>query len=441
MTVNHVDHYLKIFEEIRKDSNLNGNSYLDEFRQKSWNNFAKTGIPAKRRGNERWKYTNLRPLLDLFHMPVNRDYKNIEAGFWQNNVPVVENAIVIPLINGIYCDYLSNNLLNDNDVILKTIQESIEDIEHFSKMSNSIIDPFIALNSAFMNDVINLKIKNNNYKKVIHIVNISAGDEVNKTINNPRVMISGEQDSEFSVIETFVALPHSLKPHFSNCVTEIILGKNAYMDHYRILLEQENSFHIGNTRVYQSEGSRFNSISYSRSPLIGSNEIEVFLQGSGSKCYLKGLYITLGTQHMVNHISVNHEKPNAESHQFFKGILSGKSRAIFSGKVLVERDAQKTIADQKDFNLLLSRGAEIDTKPSLEIYADDVKCSHGATAGHVDIDTLFYLMSRGLHKRTATEMLIKGFADEIINQIQLDQVKAFVQKDVEDLLPDLNFEE
>ena len=165
MTVNHVDHYLKIFEEIRKDSNLNGNSYLDEFRQKSWNNFAKTGIPAKRRGNERWKYTNLRPLLDLFHMPVNRDYKNIEAGFWQNNVPVVENAIVIPLINGIYCDYLSNNLLNDNDVILKTIQESIEDIEHFSKMSNSIIDPFIALNSAFMNDVINLKIKNNNYKK------------------------------------------------------------------------------------------------------------------------------------------------------------------------------------------------------------------------------------------------------------------------------------
>ena len=211
-------------------------------------------------------------------------------------------------------------------------------------------------------------------------------------------------------------------------------------NHYRILLEQNDSFHIGNTRVYQSQGSEFNSISYSRSPLIGSNEIDVYLQGSETKCTLNGLYLTRGTQHMVNHISINHEKPSSESHQYFKGILSGKSRAIFSGKVLVEKDAQKTFAEQKDLNLLLSRGAEIDTKPSLEIYADDVQCAHGATAGHVDKDTLFYLMSRGLDKKTATGILIKGFADEIINGILLDELRFFIQDDLGNLLPELNFE-
>ena len=438
MTLDNLENYLKVFEEINQSSNINGIADLQNYRKENWDKFVKTGIPTHRRGNERWKYTNLRPLLDSFHIPSKKDDEDLQK-YLQSNIPLIENQIVIVLVNGIFSEKLSSNLKNIKGVRLSTLNDSNFEIEHLYKNSKSNQDPFVSLNYACSNDVISLHVENSNSDLVFNVVNISAGDESYKTINNPRVLIFGEKESVFSVIETFLEVSDSSNSHFSNCVTEIILEEDSLMNHYRILLEQNNSFHIGNTRVYQSQGSEFNSISYSRSPLIGSNEIDVYLQGS-TKCTLNGLYLTRGTQHMVNHISINHEKPSSESHQYFKGILSGKSRAIFSGKVLVEKDAQKTFAEQKDLNLLLSRGAEIDTKPSLEIYADDVQCAHGATAGHVDKDTLFYLMSRGLDKKTATGILIKGFADEIINGILLDELRFFIQDDLGNLLPELNFE-
>jgi Fe-S cluster assembly protein SufD len=438
MTLDNLENYLKVFEEINQSSNINGIADLQNYRKENWDKFVKTGIPTHRRGNERWEYTNLRPLLDSFHIPSKKDDEDFQK-YLQSNIPLIENQIVIVLVNGIFSEKLSSNLKNIKGVRLSTLNDSNFEIEHLYKNSKSNQDPFVSLNYACSNDVISLHVENSNSDLVFNVVNISAGDESYKTINNPRVLIFGEKESVFSVIETFLEVSDSSNSHFSNCVTEIILEEDSLMNHYRILLEQNNSFHIGNTRVYQSQGSEFNSISYSRSPLIGSNEIDVYLQGS-TKCTLNGLYLTRGTQHMVNHISINHEKPSSESHQYFKGILSGKSRAIFSGKVLVEKDAQKIFAEQKDLNLLLSRGAEIDTKPSLEIYADDVQCAHGATAGHVDKDTLFYLMSRGLDKKTATGILIKGFADEIINGILLDELRFFIQDDLGNLLPELNFE-
>ena len=438
MTLDNLENYLKVFEEINQSSNINGIADLQNYRKENWDKFVKTGIPTHRRGNERWEYTNLRPLLDSFHIPSKKDDEDFQK-YLQSNIPLIENQIVIVLVNGIFSEKLSSNLKNIKGVRLSTLNDSNFEIEHLYKNSKSNQDPFVSLNYACSNDVISLHVENSNSDLVFNVVNISAGDESYKTINNPRVLIFGEKESVFSVIETFLEVSDSSNSHFSNCVTEIILEEDSLMNHYRILLEQNNSFHIGNTRVYQSQGSEFNSISYSRSPLIGSNEIDVYLQGS-TKCTLNGLYLTRGTQHMVNHISINHEKTSSESHQYFKGILSGKSRAIFSGKVLVEKDAQKTFAEQKDLNLLLSRGAEIDTKPSLEIYADDVQCAHGATAGHVDKDTLFYLMSRGLDKKTATGILIKGFADEIINGILLDELRFFIQDDLGNLLPELNFE-
>ena len=151
--------------------------------------------------------------------------------------------------------------------------------------------------------------------------------------------------------------------------------------------------------------------------------------------------MTTNRQHLDNHISTTHSKPNATSHQYYKGILAGRSRAVFSGRVLVERDAQKTYADQKDLNLCLSRGVEIDTKPSLEIYADDVKCSHGATAGHVDANSIFYLRSRGVDLETARRMVIRGFADEIIEKIELDPLRDYVESITDRLLPLFRFED
>ena len=439
MTLDHLENYLKVFEEINKSSVINGKPDLQNYRKKNWDEFVKTGIPVQRRGNERWKYTNLKPLLDLFQTPIKINDEDLKK-YLESNIPVLDDQILIVLVNGMFSKNLSSNFENIKGFNLITLDDSIFEIDEFYKNSKLNQDPFISLNYACLSDVIKINVEKNDSDAVINVVYVSVGDNSKKTINNPRVLISGEKESSFSLIETYLEISDSSNSNFSNCVTEIILKEDSLLNHYRILLEQNDSFHIGNTRVYQSKGSEFNSISYSRSPQIGSNEIKVHLQGSESKCTLNGLYITTGTQHMVNDISINHEKPNSESHQYFKGILSGKSRAIFSGKVLVEKDAQKTFADQKDLNLLLSKGAEIDTKPSLEIYADDVQCTHGATAGHVDKDTLFYLMSRGLDKKTATGLLIKGFADEIINNILLDELKSFVQNDLANILPELNFE-
>jgi Fe-S cluster assembly protein SufD len=202
-----------------------------------------------------------------------------------------------------------------------------------------------------------------------------------------------------------------------------------------VLVENEKTFHVGITRVYQSADSSFNQVFFGTGPAIGRNDVHTLLDAPGAECNLRVLYLTTNRQHLDNRISTTHAKPHGTSHQYYKGVLSGRSRAVFSGKVVVERDAQKTFADQKDLNLLLSKGAEIDTRPSLEIFADDVKCFHGATAGHVDPDSLFYMQSRGLDVETARAMLIRGFASEIVEDIGVLPLREYAERITERLMP------
>ena len=161
--------------------------------------------------------------------------------------------------------------------------------------------------------------------------------------------------------------------------------------------------------------------------------------GENSECDLRGIYFTNHKAQFNTHVTVDHLVPNCKSNQFYKGVLSDESKAVFSGKIFVEKDAQKTYATQKDLNLLMSKGAEIDTKPSLEIYADDVECFHGATAGHVDESTLYYMMSRGIEKEIATQMLVRGFVDEIIDEISDEKIRNFASNQTESILPKLSF--
>ena len=200
----------------------------------------------------------------------------------------------------------------------------------------------------------------------------------------------------------------------------------AQVEHYRYMREGQNAFHIGTTRVALGSDSIFDSVSFARGSDLARNDLGVLLNKAGSTCRLSGLYQTSGNQHIDNHIDIDHASPHSSSDQYFKGILDGHSRGVFTGRVLVRPDAQKTVARQADKNLLLSDGARIHTKPSLEIFADDVQCFHGATAGAVEDDVMFYMRSRGLDEETARSLIVYGFASEILDRVQLDPFRSHI---------------
>jgi Fe-S cluster assembly protein SufD len=240
-------------------------------------------------------------------------------------------------------------------------------------------------------------------------------DGTEPKVTYPRTLIVAGANTDITVVESYSGPKDRL--YFTNAVTEISVGEGARIDHYRLLLEGDKSFHVGTNRVKQERDSSFSSASFTLGTTLARNDLEVLLDGPGAYCSLNGLYLTADNQHIDNLISIDHAKPHCTSRLNYKGILDGKSKAVFGGEVMVRRDAQKSDAEQTDKNLILSTQAEVDSKPSLMIFADDVKCNHGATAGHIDADTLFYLRSRGLDLDAASRMLVHAFASEIIDKV------------------------
>ena len=285
-------------------------------------------------------------------------------------------------------------------------------------------DGFTALNTAFLSDGAFVHVPEGRVSTTpVHLVFVIT-ERALPRVSHPRTLIVVEENAGISLVETYVGPPQG--EYFTNAVTEISVGDGAQVDHYRLLLESPQSFHVGTSRVRQGRDSTFSSGSFATGTTLARNDFQVLLDGPGGSSTLNGLYLTADGQHVDNLISIDHAKPNTSSRLNFKGILDGKSRAVFGGQVLVRKDAQKVDAQQSDKNLLLSDQAEVDSKPSLLIYADDVKCGHGATAGHVDEDSLFYLRSRGLAPETASRMLIHAFAREIIETVSLEPLREYL---------------
>jgi Fe-S cluster assembly protein SufD len=234
-----------------------------------------------------------------------------------------------------------------------------------------------------------------------------------------------------TVIESYITLEGTA--HLSDAVTEISLAEGAHVEHYRVLLGQ-GAYHVGVTRVDQGRDSRFTSASFATGATLARNDFSVRLSSPGAECHLRGLYVTAGKQHIDNYLNIDHQAPHCTSRLYYKGILDGKSKAVFGGLVLVRPGADKTDSYQQDKNLVLSDEAEVDSKPSLEIYADDVKCGHGATAGAVAEDALFYLRSRGIDETTANQLLIRGFASEILDQT-MEPLREYLEKQTMEALP------
>jgi len=260
----------------------------------------------------------------------------------------------------------------------------------------------------------------------IHLLFIST-ERIGDVAAYPRNLIIAEQHAEATFVESHVSLAGD-KTYFNNVVTEISVGEGAKVHWYKILHEGENGYHLSSTRVHQERDSAFKSFSVYQSGRIARNDLGVVLDGEGADVSLNGLYMTDGDQLVDNAMSVDHAKPHCTSWIGYKGVLQDKSHGVFSGRVMVRRGAQKTDSNQLNQNMVLSDKATIDTKPLLEIFADDVKCTHGATVGRPPKELVFYFQTRGMSEAMALGMLTYGFADEVVNQIEVDPVRARLEK-------------
>lgn len=408
----YIKHYEKNFSELLNASNT------DHAKQESFNFFSKTGFPIKKKGDERWKYLDLRSLEKTIY---STDYDN-------DNLTLNFDSIGLD----------KSNIISVNNGVPK--YESLEGVdlipnELYTPIVNFDEDEFLSLNTSLASKYLLLKVNSKFNGKVLNIVYFS--DSKKEILECPRIFIEVEQNVELTVNEIFIS---SDTVTLKLPVIEMVLNEKSKVFHNLVFQSSfsENNFKF--TRVDQKEDSFYKLTSFSNSSLLAANDVKVSLNGKNSECDLKGLYFTTLNSQFNTHVVVEHNVPYTRSNQYFKGILSDNSRAVFSGKIYVERDAQKSYAEQKDLNLVMSKGAEIDTKPGLEIYADDVECYHGATAGHVDESTLYYMMTRGIDKKSATQMLVNGFATEIINEITDEKLRSFAQKQSDDILPSLSFD-
>ena len=410
--------------------------WVSELRQSGWDHFDSIGFPTARRGNELWKYTNL-AALDQGKFGFQFDEPDaVEPDVLQERAPWSDDWSTLVFIDGRYSESLSQVSSGDGVQVRNLSDAANSESLRTNLGTHAAVDEnaFSALNTAFLMDGGFVQIPDNREDtSPIHLLFVTTPGGSRAIY--PRTLVVSGINSRATVIESYISLGD--EGGFTAPVAEYVLNSGAGIEHYRVLVENEETFHIGTTRVYQLDNSTFTSTSFALGPKIGRNDVHVLLDAPGAECTLNGLYLTTGDQHMDNHISTTHAKPHGTSHQFYKGVLSGNSRAVFSGRVLVEKDAQKTQAFQKDLNLVLSHGAEIDTKPSLEIYADDVQCAHGATAGHTDPEALFYMQARGIDEVTAQAMLMRGFASEIVDMISVDGLQDYVHGVVEEVIPRL----
>ncbi|MDA0262861.1 MAG: Fe-S cluster assembly protein SufD [Chloroflexi bacterium] len=425
-------HYLADFQSLTEGPGAEAPAWLKSARDNAWTKFAATGFPTARRGNERWKYTNVGPIARTdFGYPLAPAPADGSEGLVPSYQVSGQTVFDLIYVDGVYSPGLSSPALDASGVVAASLavaagNDSLDLEGQVGRYAPPDDDGFAALNTAFLRDGAYVNVADDHAEKVVIRISYitSQSEDANHKVTYPRTMIVAGRNTDITVVESYRGPQESV--YFTNAVTEISVREGAKLDHYRLLLEGGKAFHVGTSRVIQEKDSSFSSASFALGTTLARNDLEVLLDAPGAYCSLNGLYLTADNQHIDNLISIDHAKPNCTSRLNYKGILDGKSRAVFGGTVMVRRDAQKSDAEQTDKNLILSNSAEVDSKPSLLIYADDVKCSHGATAGHIDADTLFYLRSRGLDLDTASRMLVHAFASEIINTVNLEPLQDYL---------------
>lgn len=415
--------YLTNFKDFEKSLNGQVETNLHDIRKQAFAQFQNSGFPTTR--DEEWRFTNVAPIKEGAFKPA-KSQGQTSLEFLKENLleNVTPNRLVF--VNGSYSQDLSETGFLPLNVIVKNLAKALKEnlsvVESFlTKQADIKIDAFAALNTAFIQDGTFIQIpKNEILDNPIHLIYVTDSSE-NSIVTHPRNLYVLGENSQAKIIETFIGLgQHS---YFTNPVVEIEMGANAILDHYKIQRETLKAYHIAANFIHQGRSSFYTSHFFSFGGALVRNDINTVLDGEGIESNLNGLYIASQNQHIDNHTVVDHAKPHCNSKELYKGILDNEARAVFSGKIHVRQEAQKTDAIQSNQNLLLSENATVDTKPQLEIFADDVKCTHGGTVGQIDEEGVFYLRARGLDKEQARNTMIQAFAGEVTSKVKIDALR------------------
>ena len=415
--------YLSAFESFEK-RNAKNPLWMDETRKAAMKRFARFGFPTMR--EENWRYTNVRPIEETPFQFFSDSPKTLLPSALETFDLGQKKGYQLVFINGLYHPKLSRPADSKGGLYVRNLESVLTSNPKFvepylARLAHYDQDSFTALNTAFIREGAFIYLPEGEIlDQPIHILFVSVSNP-NNMISQPRTLIVAGKDSKATVIESYVSSEDIC--YFTNAVTEISLAEGSSMDHLKIQRESTRAFHVGTAYVREDSGSTFTSFSFAVGSLLGRNNLNVALDGKGAECELNGLYLAAGSQHIDNNTLIDHPKPCGTSHQVYKGILAGRATGIFSGKIFVHQDSQKTDAHQVNKNLLLSKEAQMTTKPHLEILADDVKCTHGAAVGQLDEEAIFYLKTRGISQEAAAKLLSYGFANEVINDIQIEGVR------------------
>ena len=411
-------------------------NWSSEFRNEAMIAFKQIGLPVHRKGNEKWKYTNARPIAEPQYELAK--FEEMDLDIIKDTAPWHDSWLNVVFVNGHYQGTFTSNTSSKiqlNNIAANDLSQDL--VNSVGGIVDYSDDGFAAWNSAFMSDGSVISVPDGeNSGIVINLIFFNQG--LTGTVNHPRVLVNSGKKSTVNVIENYVGggEDHTL----TNSVSEIYVGEGSTVNHYRLMSETDHTYDVGYGRVKIDTNGTFNSRAFFRGCGIGRYDLNVLVDGENASCDLQGLYFTSGNQHMDNFINIDHSKPHCQSNLFYKGILDGNSRAVFGGTVLVRKEAQKTDSIQSDKNLILSPNAEVDSKPALFIYADDVKCAHGATAGNIDADTVFYMRSRGVDLETASRLIIYGFAGEVIDKVEIEGLRSYLEEAFLASLPSHRFE-
>jgi len=425
-------HYVADFELFNKNGATAAPAWVRQLRRQAFDRFAEMNFPTMK--DEEWKYTSVAPVVKLPFRLASKypggalSKTEIETHFFgQPGWPR------LVFVNGIFSTELSSISGLPKGVLVKCLEEALKEnpewvepyLGKYARLNDSI---FTALGTAFLGEGAFVYLPAGTIlEKPVHLLFVST-TEKEVTVAHPRILVVAGAGSRGAIIENYIG--RSAQPYFSNVVTEIVVGEKASLEHYKLQREDEHSFHIAATEVYQRDKSTYSGFTLDAGAQLGRNTHRVVLDGSEVECHLNGLYIASGKQHIDNHTAIDHRCPNGKSFEVYKGIVDGRARAVYNGKVLVRQAAQKTDSKQTNKNLILSDLATVDTKPQLEIFADDVKCTHGATVGQLDENAIFYLTARGINRQNAARLLTFGFANDVINRVKLEPVRAELEAEL-----------
>ena len=395
-------------------------------REQAIESFSTQKIPTRK--HEEYKYVNVEALLKgEFALTAGNTITAAQLA----QAKFLKNAIVVVIANGHFSEELSTvkdlpQGIQISDIAEASTAEAFQ--KHYAKYADVNADPFIAMNTALATGGVFIHVaKNAVVETPVHVLYVtSVGQD---TILNSRSLIVVEENAQARIVESFATVDSKAKG-FNNSLTEIVVSASANLEHYKIQDETGLGYSVNTTQACQHKQSVFTTNTFTLSGSLVRNNLNIVLDGEFIETHLNGLYLTKGNQSVDNHTLVDHRKPNCNSNELYKGIIEEKSTATFNGKIYVRKDAQKTNAFQSNKNILLSDDGTINTKPQLEIYADDVKCSHGTSTGKLDEDKIFYLRARGLSEASAKKLLMHAFASEVVETIKIDELREYVEAEI-----------